>query len=39
MNSGIQETLRLLTETANEAAVPVLLAALDSPIPAIQEER
>ncbi len=37
VNSGIQETLRLLTETANEAAVPVLLAALDAYDPAVQE--
>ena len=36
-NAGLQETLRLLTETANEAAVPVLLAALDAPDPAIHE--
>ena len=37
MSTGVQETLRLLTETANEAAVPVLLAALDSPDRTIQE--
>ncbi len=35
--AGLQETLRLLTETANEAAVPVLLAALDAPDPVIHE--
>jgi HEAT repeat protein len=33
----LERTFSLLTETANEAAVPVLLAALDSPDSAIQE--
>ncbi len=37
MNRGVEETLRLLSETANEAAVPVLLAALDLPDRAIQD--
>ncbi len=37
VNKGVRETLRLLTETANEAAVPVLLAALESPDRAIQD--
>jgi HEAT repeat protein len=35
--SGIEITLNLLTRTDNESAVPVLIAALDSPDPAIQE--
>ena len=35
--SGLARTFSLLTETANEAAVPVLLAALDSPDSSIQD--
>ncbi len=37
VSPGLQETMRVLSETANDAAVPVLLAALDSPDPTIQE--
>ncbi len=37
MKTGIETTLQLLTETANEAAVPLLLDALDSTSPEIQE--
>ena len=37
MPNGIEITLNLLTRTDNESAVPVLIAALDSPDPAIQE--
>ncbi|MHB8863420.1 MAG: HEAT repeat domain-containing protein [Pirellulaceae bacterium] len=36
VKSGLSRTFSLLTETANEAAVSVLLAALDSPDIAIQ---
>lgn len=38
MLSGLARTFSLLKETANEAAVPVLVAALDSSDLAIQEE-
>ncbi|MGM0490323.1 MAG: HEAT repeat domain-containing protein [Planctomycetota bacterium] len=37
MNTELGKTLELLSETANEAAVPLLLAALDSPNPCIQD--
>lgn len=37
MSSGLATTLRLLTKTPNDAAVRVLIPALDSPHPAIQE--
>lgn len=38
MNDGLKTTIRLLSETDNEAAVWVLLSALDSPNAAIREE-
>jgi len=37
VSHGLKTTFRLLTETQNEAAVSVLIPALDSPVPAIQE--
>ena len=37
MNRGVEQTLGLLTDTANEAAVPVLVAALDSQDRAVQD--
>lgn len=37
VSTGLCQTLKLLTETANEAAVPILLAALDSRDREIQE--
>ncbi len=37
MSLGLQTTFELLTETPNEAAVSVLIAALDSPHAAIQQ--
>ncbi len=37
MKAGIEKTLNLLKDTANEAAVPVLLSALDSASSEIQE--
>ena len=37
MTRGLQATLSVLTETANEAAVPVLIAALDATDRRIQE--
>jgi HEAT repeat protein len=37
MNRSIEKTLGFLTQTANEAAIPVLLAALDSPDLATQQ--
>jgi HEAT repeat protein len=37
VNAGFEKTLTLLKDTANEAAVPVLLAALDSAPSEIQE--
>lgn len=37
MNAALRKTLNLLGETENEAAVPLLVAALDSPEPAIQD--
>lgn len=36
MSGGLQATFQLLAKTENEAAVPLLLAALDSPAPRIQ---
>ena len=36
-DQGVHKTLRFLSETANEAAVPVLLAALESPNPKVQQ--
>jgi HEAT repeat protein len=37
MSGGLATTFRVLTKTENEAAVPVLIPALDSPDAAIQE--
>lgn len=38
VTNGLRRTFRLLLETTNEAAVPVLCAALDASDPAIREE-
>lgn len=37
VSAELQKTLELLSKTANEAAVPLLIAGLDSPSPVIRE--